>query len=76
MRRLVLVSVLLLAGCAGTTGPRMRDADPKPVDPPNLPTYLQRERALATLPNPNINYGVTPRTWQELPEDQWGKPSH
>lgn len=76
MHRFLLMGVLLLAGCVGTTGPRMRDADPRVVDPPNLPVFLQRERALATLPYPNIQYGTTPRTWQEIPSEQWGKTSH
>lgn len=76
MQRLLLVSLLMLAGCAGTTGPRMRDANPQKVDPRGLPIYKQEERAKANLPYPNIQYGVAPRTWQEIPEEQWGQLSH
>jgi hypothetical protein len=76
MRRLLLMSLLLLAGCVGTTGPRMRDANPQKVDPRCLPIPLQQERAKANLPYPNIQPGTTPRTWAELPEEQYGQRSH
>ncbi|HTU20254.1 MAG TPA: hypothetical protein VMG10_19475 [Gemmataceae bacterium] len=76
MHRLLLVSLLMLAGCAGTTGPRMRDANPQKVDPRGTPIYLQEERAKASLAYPNIQYGVAPRTWAEIPEEQYGQRSH
>ena len=76
MRRLLLMGLLMLAGCAGTTGPRMRDANPQKVDPRYLPIFEQEERAKANLPYPNIQYGVGPRTWAEIPEEQYGRRSH
>lgn len=79
MRRLLLVSLLSLAGCVGTTGPRMRDANPQKVDPRCLPIPEQMERARANLPYPNIagnQPGVAPRTWAEIPEEQYGQRMH
>lgn len=76
MRRLVLVNLLLLAGCTGLTGPRMRDANPQKVDLPWLPIPEQQDRAKANLAYPNIQYGVAPRTWAEIPEEQYGQRSH
>jgi len=72
MRRLFLVS-LLLAGCAGTTGPRMRDANPQKIDPRGLSIPEQRERAKAALPYDNIQPGLAPRTWAGIPEEQYGQ---
>ena len=76
MRRFLLLSLLMLAGCAGTTGPRMRDASPQKVDPRGLPIPEQEQRANANLPYPNIQYGMGPRTWAEIPEEQYGQRSH
>lgn len=73
MRRLLVVS-LLLAGCAGTTGPRMRDANLQRVDPRGLSIPEQQERAKATLPYSNIQPGRdAPRTWAGIPEEQYGQ---
>lgn len=77
MRRLLLVSLLLMMGCAGTTGPRMRDAQPQKIDPRYLPIPEQEERAkaLTAYPDPEIPY-VGPRTYTEIPAQQYGKRSH
>jgi hypothetical protein len=73
MRRLLLVS-LLLAGCAGTTGPRMRDANPQKVDARGLSIPEQQDRAYSTLPYDNIQPGIgAPRTWSGIPEEQYGQ---
>jgi len=73
MRRLLLVS-LLLAGCAGITGPRMRDATPQKVDPHGLSIPEQQDRARALLPYDNIQPGIgAPRTWSGIPEEQYGQ---
>lgn len=76
MRRILWVSLLMLAGCTGTTGPRMRDANPQRFDVRCQPIPQQVENAKANLPYPNIQYGVAPRTWQEIPEEQYGQRSH
>jgi hypothetical protein len=73
MHRFLLVS-LLLAGCAGTTGPRMRDANPQKVDPRGLSIPEQQDRAMSTLPYPNIQPSTGgPRTWAGIPEEQYGQ---
>ncbi len=75
MRRLFLVGLLGLAGCAGTTGPRMRDVNPQKVDPRGLSIPEQQARAKANLPYPNIesNLHLVPRTWAGIPEEQYGQ---
>jgi hypothetical protein len=73
MRRLLLVSVLGLAGCAGTTGPRMRDANPQKVDPRGLSIPEQQDRARSNLPYSNIQQGQGPRTWSGIPEQEYGQ---
>ena len=77
MRRLLLASLLLLTGCAGTTGPRMRDARPQKIDPPYLPIPEQQQRARANTayPDPATPY-VGPRTYAEIPAEQYGQRSH
>jgi hypothetical protein len=73
MRRLFLVSLLCLASCAGTTGPRMRDANLQKVDPRGLSIPEQQQRAKATLPYSNIQPGLAPRTWAGIPEEEYGQ---
>ncbi len=75
MRRILALSVLLSFGCAGTTGPRMRDASRRNVTPPGMPIPEQQDRANAYLSYPNIRPGMGPRTWMELPEQQYGQRS-
>ncbi len=77
MRRLLLMSLLLGIGCAGTTGPRMRDARPVKIDPPFLPIPEQKERARDRTAYPfAFDDNVGPRTWAEIPSEQYGRLSH
>ncbi len=73
MRGLLFASVVGLVGCTGTTGPRMRDANPQKVDPRGLSIPEQQDRAKANLPYDNIQQGVGPRTWTGIPEQQYGQ---
>jgi hypothetical protein len=74
MRQLLVVVLLGLVGCAGTTGPRMRDANLQKVDPRGLSIPEQQERAKALLPYDNIQPGIGgPRTWSGIPEEQYGQ---
>lgn len=75
MRRLLALSVLLLVGCAGFTGPRMRDTSLQNVTPRGMPIPQQQDRANAYLSYPNIRPGMGPRTWMEIPEEQYGQRS-
>jgi hypothetical protein len=73
MRRFLLASLLLGIGCAGTTGPRMRDARPERIDPPFLPIPKQEERARDRTAYPFTFDNVGPRTWAEIPSEQYGR---
>ncbi len=73
MRQLLMVGFLVLVGCTGTTGPRMRDANPQKVDPRGLSIPEQQQRAKANLPWPNIQPELAPRTWAGIPEEQYGQ---
>ena len=74
MRQLLLVGLLLLAGCTGITGPRKREISLQKVDPRGLSIPEQQERAKTNLPYPNIQPGQDgPRTWAGLPEEQYGQ---
>ena len=59
MRRGFLICVLLLTGCAGVDGPRVRRDNPVQVDDPRLTIEEQkrRERDLLALPDPSQNAG-------------------
>lgn len=77
MRRLLLVSLLLLTGCTGLQGPRKRDLNPQRVDPPSLPIPEQEARVRdRTAYQEAQPYWVGPRTYAEIPSQQWGAPSH
>ncbi|HEY7426684.1 MAG TPA: hypothetical protein VH682_20785 [Gemmataceae bacterium] len=77
MRRLLLLGLLVLTGCTGLQGPRKRDVNPQRVDPPGMPIPEQQARARdRTAYQEAKPYWVGPRTYQELPEQQWGQPSH
>jgi hypothetical protein len=77
MRRLLLLGLLLLTGCTGLQGPRKRDVNPQRVDPPGMPIPQQEARARdRTAYQESQPYWVAPRTYAELPEQQWGQPSH
>jgi hypothetical protein len=76
MRGLVLASLLLLMGCTGITGPRGRDYLDKRVDRPYVPIPDQRDRASANLAYPQTGYNLGPRTYAEIPAEQYGRLSH
>lgn len=74
MRRLFLMGLLCLVGCAGITGPRKRDIALQKVDPRGLSIPEQQERAKANLPYANIQPGRdAPRTFAGIPEEQYGQ---
>ncbi len=74
MRQLLLVGLLVLAGCAGITGPRKREISLQKVDPRDLSIPEQQERAKVNLPYSNIDPGRgAPRTWAGIPEEQYGQ---
>jgi hypothetical protein len=76
MRRLILVSLLVLAGCQSLIGPRKRAMMPEKVDPPYLPIKEQEYRARDRLAYPDSTPDVGPRTGMELPAQQYGRLSH
>jgi hypothetical protein len=77
MRRLLLVSLLLLAGCESLIGPRKRAMAPEKVDPPYLPIKEQEYRARDRLAYPaEASPDVGPRNWMEVPAQQYGRLSH
>lgn len=76
MRLLMVVGLLALAGCAGTTGPRRRDQSLQNVAPSGMPIPEQQARAKMYLPYPNITPMTGPRTYMEIPEEQYGQRSH
>ena len=74
MRRLLLASLLLLTGCAGTTGPRMRAAYPQNPLSPNLSLQEQRQRVLANTAFPDpATPNVGPRSYAEIPAELYGQ---
>jgi hypothetical protein len=74
MRRFLPGILCLLAGCGGLMGPRKHDRDPQKVDSPNLTIKEQEYRARDRLPYSEP--GVGPRTWTEVPSEQYGRTSH
>ncbi len=76
MRRLVMVAVMLLAGCESLMGPRKRALAPEKVDPPYLTIKEQEYRGRDRLAYPDPQPWVGPRTWAEVPAQQYGQLSH
>lgn len=64
MRRLFLLSVLLLVGCRSTVGPFAPRA-PERVDDPRLPISEQERRGRDRLAYPVESPAVGPRTYAE-----------
>ncbi|MFL5245394.1 MAG: hypothetical protein ACJ8FY_25135 [Gemmataceae bacterium] len=69
MRRLCLLSILLLAGCQGLVGPRQRRDNPQPVNDPSLTMDEQQRRTRDRLALPEPSTDLAPRTYTEIP--QW-----
>lgn len=67
MRRLVLVGLVLLAGCQGLVGPRQRRGSTEIVDDPRLPIREQEMRGREFLALPEPSNDVAPRTYAENP---------
>ncbi len=76
MRRFLLVGLLFSAGCAGLMGPRKRDLAPEKIDPPTLPIPEQKYRARDRLAYPMEDHWTAPRTWADIPAEQYGRLSH
>jgi hypothetical protein len=82
MRQFLLVGLVLLAGCESLMGPRKRVMAPEKVDPPCMPIPEQQYRARDRLAYPDTypyvsgGAGVGPRTWAEVPAEQYGRLSH
>lgn len=73
----LLLGLLLATGCTGLQGPRKRDFNPQRVDPPSLPIPEQEARGRdRTSYQGTPPYWIGPRTYAELPSQQWGQPSH
>jgi hypothetical protein len=68
MRKLILVSMLLLTGCSGVVGPRQRAALRDPVDDKSLTMDEQARKARDRLPLPDdAATPDTPRTGMDPP---------
>jgi hypothetical protein len=76
MRGCLLVGLLLLFGCADLQGPRKRAFQPEKVDVPYLPIPEQEARGRQRLPYPFEGYNNGPRTYAEIPAEQYGRLSH
>jgi hypothetical protein len=66
MRRILLISFLLLIGCQGITGPRERRAHPVRVDDPCLTIQQQEQRGRDRLAIPDPPK-VAPPTYDDPP---------
>jgi hypothetical protein len=60
MRRIIVLGILLLAGCTGIKGPRQVAADPTPIAPPWLSIKQQEQQVRDRLALPD-NTSVLPR---------------
>ena len=76
MRRILVVALLLVSGCEGLQGPRRRSMYPERVDVPCMPIPRQEYRGRAELAYPDSSWSRSPRTWAEVPADQYGMLSH
>ena len=76
MYRLLLVGLLVLGGCADLVGPRKRAVNREKVDVPYLPIPEQEYRGRDRLAFPMEGHYNLPRTYAEIPEEQWGRLSH
>jgi hypothetical protein len=65
MRRLCLLSVVLLAGCRSVIGP-FAARPPERVDDPHLTIAEQQQRGRERLALPDNSY-LLPRTYTDLP---------
>jgi hypothetical protein len=62
MRRIIMLGILLLAGCTGVTGPRQHRADNTPIDAPWLSIAQQEQRGRDRLALPDSDTtNVLPR---------------
>ena len=66
MRRVILLGVLLLAGCQSTVGP-FAPRGPERVDDPLLSIPEQQQRGRDRLALPEDDRGVAPRTFMDRP---------
>jgi hypothetical protein len=66
MRRLVVLCVLLLAGCANLVGPFQSRA-PQRVDDPLLPTREQQQRGRDRLSLPEDRTALAPQLYIDRP---------
>ncbi len=71
MRRIVLISLLLLAGCRTFVGPFEHGPPPR-VDDPLLTIPEQEQRGRDRLALPENSPTVAPRTYAE-PPSQYGR---
>jgi hypothetical protein len=72
MRRLLVVGILLLAGCQGVSGPFSRP--PGRVDDPLLTISEQKARARERLALPDESQSVGPRLGIIPPDGSYGAP--
>jgi hypothetical protein len=71
MQRLLLVGVVVLAGCAGVVGPRCRPpAAPGTIANPCLTIDEQRQRERERLALPESSVTVGPPTYAGNPNDR------
>jgi hypothetical protein len=67
MRRVLLIGLVVLAGCSGIAGPRQHACNPAVVDSPCLPIREQEARGRDRLALPEPSNDVAPRTYAENP---------
>jgi hypothetical protein len=66
MRKLLLLSVLLLSGCQGVIGP-FQPRDPGRIDDPRLPIAEQERRARDRIALPDDTSNIAPRSGAAIP---------